>query len=245
MTASDIDDLLAPPESRSLADDIAERLRAAILAGHFDPGERLGEEKLAQKMNVSRGPIREAFARLEREGLVVTRRNRGAFVAQLTREDLDELYTLRRVLEPLALQRAIERADERDFLAMQRLVDEMAVHHQLGISEQVAADLDLRFHDLIYVAAKHRRLHEAWSTIRPQIHVILLSRNVAHRDFRDMVVEGHQQLLDAMRDRDESLALSILEEHLHGSYQRVLLSYQRRDRGGPATLDASEQKEQA
>src|SRR6476661_6655129 len=103
MTASNIDDLLAPPESRSLADDIAERLRAAILAGHFDPGERLGEEKLAQKMNVSRGPIREAFVRLEREGLVVTRRNRGAFVAQLTREDLEELYTLRRALEPLAL----------------------------------------------------------------------------------------------------------------------------------------------
>jgi DNA-binding GntR family transcriptional regulator len=60
-----------------------------------------------------------------------------------------------------------------------------------------------------------------------------------------MVVVGHQQLLDAMRDRDEALAISILEDHLHGSYQRVLLSYQRRDRGGPATLDESEQKEQA
>jgi DNA-binding GntR family transcriptional regulator len=245
MPASEVDDLLAPPASRSLADDIAERLRAAILAGHFAPGERLGEEKLAQKMNVSRGPIREAFARLEREGLVVTRRNRGAFVAQLTVEDLDELDTLRRVLEPLALQRAVERADGTDFQAMQQLVDEIALHNQLGISEQVAADLDLRFHDLIYLAAKHRRLYDAWSTIRPQIHIVLLSRNVAHRDFRDMVVEGHQQLLDAMRDRDAVLAIAILEDHLAGSYQRVARSYERRDRGDPATLDDADQKEEA
>jgi DNA-binding GntR family transcriptional regulator len=98
-----------------------------------------------------------------------------------------------------------------------------------GISEQLAADLDLRFHDLIYQAAHHRRLWETWSQIRPQIHILLLSRNVVDRDFRDLVVDAHQQLLDAIRDRDEERAVAILDDHLHGSYQRVVASLTARE----------------
>ena len=69
MGVNQTNDLLAPPPVRSLGDDIAERLRAAILSGHFEPGERLGEERLARMMQVSRGPIRDALSRLERQGL--------------------------------------------------------------------------------------------------------------------------------------------------------------------------------
>lgn len=243
MPASNADELLVPPAPRSLADDIAERLRAAILAGHFAPGERLGEEHLARKMEVSRGPIREAFARLEREGLIVTRRNRGACIARLTRDDLDELYTLRRVLEPLALERTIAHADQPLFVAMQQIIDEMAFHHRQGLTEQVAADLDLRFHDLLYQAANHRRLFSAWSTIRPQIHILLLSRNVAHADFRDAMVSGHQQLLDAIRDRDEPQAQALLRQHLAGSYERLSRSYQTPDPHDSGTAESPDQKE--
>lgn len=229
MSMSDLDDLLAPPDARSLGDDIAERLKAAILSGYFEPGERLGEERLAARMQVSRGPIREALVQLERQGIVVIKRNKGAFVAQLTRDDLDELYTLRRVIERLALQRAVELSTERDLFHMQKLVDEIAAYHRLGITEQVAADLDLQFHDLIYSAARHRRLSEVWQMMRPQIHILLLSRNVAHQDFRDMVVGAHQDIVDALHNRDEGAAIALLEEHLAGSYGRVLQSLERRE----------------
>jgi DNA-binding GntR family transcriptional regulator len=229
MGVDQLDDLLTPPPVRSLGDDIAERLRAAILSGHFEPGERLGEERLARMMHVSRGPIRDALSRLERQGLVVIKRNKGAFVARLTPEDLDELYTLRLAIERLALQRACAEADAAEIAGMQQLVDEIAAHTRTGISEQLAADLDLRFHDLIYQAAHHRRLRETWSQIRPQIHILLLSRNVVDRDFRDLVVDAHQQLLDAIRDRDASRAVAILDDHLHGSYQRVLASLTARE----------------
>jgi DNA-binding GntR family transcriptional regulator len=228
----DFDDLLGPPDARSLGDDIAERLKAAILSGHFEPGERLGEERLAARMQVSRGPIREALVQLERQGIVVIKRNKGAFVAQLTREDLDELYTLRRAIELLAMQRATRLATDRDLFQMQKLVDEIAAHHRLGITEQIAADLDLRFHDLIYQAARHRRLNEAWQMMRPQIHILLLSRNVAHEDFRDMVVVAHQDIVDAIRNRDESAGMVLLESHLGGSYGRVVESLERRETPG-------------
>jgi len=225
MPRDDLNAVLAMPESRSLAVDIAERLRSAILDGHFGPGERLREEALARSMGVSRGPIREALVRLEREGLLVIRRNRGAIVAQLSREDLDEVYTLRVAIERLAIQRAVEYGTDETFTGLQEVVDEIAETVARGISEQEAAELDLRFHDLIYHAANHRRLVESWMNLRPQIYFVFLNRNVANSDFRDYVVTSHQDLLDAMRLRDETVAVRLLEEHLRGSYERIVISH--------------------
>lgn len=232
--ARDLDTILALPASRGLSAGIVDRLRAAILAGHFGPGERLGEETLANAMGVSRGPIREAFLQLEREGLIVIRRNRGAFVAQLAREDLDELYTLRLAIERLAIERAVRYADETEIAEMQAIVDDIAQRQNRGISEQEAAELDLDFHDLIYRAARHRRLLETWNTLRPQIHILLLNRNVAAGDFRQIVAPSHQVILDAIRARDEARAVELTLDHLHGSYERVVRGHEHRDGKGPS-----------
>jgi len=223
ITGASLEAVLSPPENRALAVDIAFRLRGAILAGHFGPGERLGEELLARSMGVSRGPVREALIRLEREGLVVIRRNRGAFVARLSREDLDEVHSLRSVIERLAVRRAVAFADDAALAAMQAVIDQMTEYAGRGITEQEAAELDVRFHDLIYQSAQHRRLHECWSTLRPQIHIYLLNRNVADDDFREYLVESHQWILDAISDRDDERAAAILDDHLRGSYERVVV----------------------
>jgi DNA-binding GntR family transcriptional regulator len=79
---------------RSLADDVVDRLRDAIFHGSFKPGEALREEQLAAMLDVSRGPVREALVQLEREGLVLVRRHRGATVARLSRSDLEDVYSL-------------------------------------------------------------------------------------------------------------------------------------------------------
>ena len=234
MESNGLAPVLTPPETRSLAVAIAEQLRAAILTGLFGPGEQLREEPIARTLRVSRGPVREAFVRLEREGLVVIRRNRGAFVARLAREDLDEVYTLRVALERLAVELAVRRADGAVHRELQGVVDAMASAAARGITEQEAAELDVRFHDLIYRAAAHRRLYETWANLRPQIHVMLLSRNVAHADFRDYVVTSHQAILDAMRARDVALAVSLIDDHLRGGYERVRISYEQRSPDGAA-----------
>lgn len=233
----ELDELLALPANRGLGADIATRLRAAILNGHFGPGERLREEALARAMGVSRGPIREALGRLEREGLIVIRRNRGAFVAQISLEDLEEVYTLRVAIERLAVQRAIQFATDDDLAAMQAVVDDIAARMARGITEQEAAELDLQFHDHIYKASNHRRLYETWANLRPQIHIILLNRNVAHEDFREYVLPSHQAILDAIRARDDALAIELTMDHLHGSYERVLRSHAARgDESGNRAL---------
>jgi DNA-binding GntR family transcriptional regulator len=226
--ASDLNSMLSLPVSRGLGADIAERLRSAILNGLFGPGERLPEESLARTMGVSRGPVREALTQLEREGLIVIRRNRGAFVAQLAIEDLDEVYTLRVAIERLAVQRCVANATEADLDALQDVVDKISELMERGITEQDAAELDLEFHDIMYRTGGHRRLYETWATLRPQIHILLLNRNVASEDFRQMVVPSHQQILDALRERNENLAIEITMDHLHGSYSRVRANHIKR-----------------
>ncbi len=219
--------VLSMPEKRALSDDVASRLRSAILNGAFAPGERLREEALARALGVSRGPVREALVELERQGLVVINRNRGAVVAQLSRDDLEELYTLRLALEELAIRRAAEGSDATAIAAMRDRIDQMRAALERGITEQDAAEFDLGFHDLIYDAANHRRLKDAWMTMRPQIHILLLNRNLADRDFREMLVGEHQRLLDAIERADPERAAHTIRGHLSGSYDRVSKSLER------------------
>lgn len=224
MMSDDDFDVLAPSQKRSLADDVIERLRRAIWSGRLAPDERLREEVLAELLGVSRGPIREALVQLEREGLVVKQPNRGAVVARLSREDLDEVYTLRLAIERLAVQQAVRHADERHFAQMQDVVDRMAAYSD-AYTEQMAATLDVRFHEILYQSARHKRLYESWATLKPQIHIFLLSRNVANPDFREMSVQSHQAILDAIRQRDEALAVALIETHLREAYERILHQY--------------------
>lgn len=225
--APDLQAVLSLPENQALAVSIASRLRDALLAGYFGPGEQLREEPLARSLGVSRGPVREALLRLEREGLVVVRRNRGAFVARLSAQDLEEVYTLRLAIERLAVQRVVRLAAEAELAELQAVVDAMAAADARGVTEQAAADLDLRFHDLLYAASHHRRLYESWSNLRPQAHILLLNRNVAREDFRELLVLSHQWIVDALRDRDEARAVATIEDHLHGSYERVAAGFAR------------------
>ena len=218
---------LSPPTRRSLSDEVLESLREAILGGRLAPGEQLRENLLAELIGVSRGPVRDALRQLEREGLVIMRRNRTAFVARLSRQDVDEVYSLRNALECLAVQYACRNATDADWNEMQAVIDAMGAYTDHGMTEQEAAELDLRFHDVLYQAGKHQRLVGCWSDLRPQIHVFLLTRNVANADFRDVAVRGHQEILDALKDRDENRAVSIIEKHLQIGYARVLAFYER------------------
>ena len=225
MAVDNMREILMPAMKRSLSDDVTERIRAAILSGKLEPGARLREEQLASSLRVSRGPVREALTELERDGLVIVHRNRGAFVARLSHEDLEEVYSLRRAIERLAVQRMLRLGDAATLDALQAVVDELAVAAARGITTQEAAEFDLRFHDLIYQASKHRRLYDCWSRMQSQIHVMLLTRHEAAPSARKPIDQRHQELLDAIRSGKERVALAALESHLKESYEYVAGSY--------------------
>ncbi len=222
---TDLTDILSAPVKRSLSDEVVVRLRDAIVNAKIAPGERLREEILASSMGVSRGPVREAIQRLEREGLVIIHPNRGATVARLSREDLDEVYSLRRSLERLAMREAIRKADAEHISQMSALVEEMAANSAVSITPQLAADLDIRFHEALVESTGHKRLIRTWMDLRPQIHLFLLSRTVANPDFREHLVRSHTDILNAIKDRNEARGLAIIDDHLKGAYVRVMNSY--------------------
>lgn len=218
--------LLAPARKRTLAEDVTERLREAILHGYFAPGQPLSEEQLARSLAVSRGPIRDALQQLEREGLILTGANGRATIARLSQRDLDQVYSLRLALERLAVVEAMHNAGRADFEAMEAIVQSMEQSVARGMTAQEAADLDIAFHDLIYRAARHERLYDAWSNLKSQVYVFLLSRNLADSDYKgQLTIQGHAQLLDALRARDEAYAVETIETHLRAAYSRIVKNY--------------------
>jgi DNA-binding GntR family transcriptional regulator len=216
---------LTPASRKSLGEDVAERLRDAILHGELSPGQRLREEELSVRLEVSRGPVRDAFILLEREGLVRSSRNRGVSVVQLTRNDLQEIYTLRSALEPMAITLAIERGDADDLAEMDASLAEMTSAFSRRITERDAARLDVQFHDTIYQAAHHQRLSNAWEQIRLPTYWFMLSRNVASPDWREGTVRGHAEILKIIRSGDERTAAALITEHISFAYERILQSY--------------------
>ena len=208
----------------SLADKVADYLREAIFRGKIAPGELLREVPLSQALGISRGPIRDAFSRLEREGLVTIPRNGRTIVARLTREDFDEVYSLRLGLERVAMQYAIRNGTPADLDEMQRMVNVMVDQVDKELNEKDAADLDLEFHDVIYQASRHKRLQSVWADLRPQIYIFLLSRNVADSDFR-VQMGRHQEIVDVIRVGDEARAMECIENHIQFAYNRIIKIY--------------------
>jgi DNA-binding GntR family transcriptional regulator len=205
---------------RSLAEDVVDRLRKMIVRGVFDGGQHLSEVALAETFEVSRGPIREAFVALEREGLLKLERHRGARITVLSQADIDEIYTLRTALERLAVERAVRYATDENFAAMDDAVSELKQAVKAGDVHRVV-ELDVRFHDLIYQAAHHSRLYLAWSTLRPQIETFLHTRSADGRNYLTKAVREHGELRDVIRSKSKRNATTMIDAHLRSAYERL------------------------
>ena len=101
---------IRPPMRRGLTEQVADSIRQAIFSGSFELGDRLNEADIADRLNVSRGPVREALAQLKQEGIVTMSWHRGAYIMELSAVDVSELYSLRTVLEVFAIRQEIGRA---------------------------------------------------------------------------------------------------------------------------------------
>ncbi|MEV6288428.1 GntR family transcriptional regulator [Kribbella sp. NPDC051770] len=212
---------LQTDRSPALWATVVPAIRQMIVTGALAPGEHLPEGELAKALQMSRGPIREALIELEREGLVVLRRHRGAQVITLTAEDVEEIYTLRLSLERLAIERALPRLSAEHLAAMDEVLEQMRA---LGpdYAPQTALDLDLAFHGVLYDAAGHARLDRAWQQIRSQVAMFLHSRHVVRRDFHEIAYSEHQAIRDVLVGGDPAAASSVIEDHLMGSYHRLI-----------------------
>ena len=230
---------LRPANRRSLGDDIADQLREAILHGDLAAGQHLREEQLASRLDVSRGPVRDAFVLLEHEGLVRSARHKGVTVVELTGHDLHEIYTLRSALEPLAVDLVIDRRSPAALAGIESALSEFTAEVPDGITSHRAAELDVQFHDAIYRAARHDRLYDAWSHLRMPAYWFMLSRDVASPRWQAETVSGHTQILDMIRAGDRDGARQAISEHIRAGFARIEATRPGAGPGEERDLDAA------
>lgn len=212
--------------SPSLVDMTVAALRKLILAGEYKPGERLIEQRLTERLGISRPPLREAMRVLQQEGLVVTFPRRGAVVTPLSNEDVYEIYTLRFALDRLAVELGVPVRDPRLLEPLRSAVAGMERAVRTGDREQLLQE-NINFHASMCALACHRRLTQAYSALtmqlrlcmamnlrlREQVHGSLEENVERHRVLLELVELGHrEELLAAIAQHGDRAFIEHLEE---------------------------------
>ncbi|MDN7242623.1 GntR family transcriptional regulator [Planococcus sp. N028] len=199
-------------DHRTLSDDVAKIIRKMILNGELNAGERINQARLAEKLKISRGPVREALKLLQNEGLIKHETNKGTFVATLSQQDAFEIYTLRALLESEAAQLAVDHVTEKDFAKLEHLLEKF---HQAMVEQDLEkqAQCDILFHGTIVSASKHSRLISIHKHMDTQVGAMYLTiaNQVPLRV--EQVVHNHRVLLDALRTRDRQIIQKTFSNH--------------------------------
>ncbi len=199
-------------ERYSLHSYVFNYIRDAILNGSYKPGEALVETRLADELGVSRTPIREAIRQLELEGLVISIPNKGVVVNGVSQQDIDDIYTIRSMLEGLAARWAAQRIDERNLKELEEIVELMGYYTRKNDYDQLT-QLDTRFHGVIYEACDSKVLkHLLDNLLRYVERARRGSLKVpmrAHQSFNE-----HKGIFEAIMKRDAAGAERLMAEHI-------------------------------
>jgi DNA-binding GntR family transcriptional regulator len=222
MTTDGGSKLFTPVAEKSLRDHVATNIRQAIEAGALKPGDRLVEAEIAAQMGISRAPVREAIRLLEQEGFVTSTPRKGTFVVKLERQDIEEIYSLRSVLESLAVKLALPRLTPLEINELESLVNDMRQAADARDTPRLV-ETDLAFHQRLVCLSGHNRLLQDWLRMSTQLRLFFAMKNQLYENPRD-VAESHQPVLDALRARNLEAAQQALTEHIVEAGQLVLAS---------------------
>lgn len=202
-----------------LRDLVFNTLRQAILKGELKPGERLMEIQLAEKLGVSRTPIREAIRKLELEGLVLMIPRRGAEVAKISHKSLQDVLEVRGALEALATDLACQRITEEELEALQKAQENFKKAVESGTEMQIA-EADEAYHDIIYNASNNKRLVQMINNLREQMYRYRLEY-IKDEAQRGILIAEHDKILEAIRIRDIIRAKALMKEHIDNQEMTV------------------------
>lgn len=234
MIGSPPDAVQALRDRKTIAKEVTNILRWRVIRGDLPAGERIGEEKVARELGVSRGPVREALRELENEGLVVVEAYRGAVVVDVSAAELKGvLLPVRHVIEQHVVENTLDKLTERDYAALGAIAQEMArvVDDEEQDLMQLMVELDIAFHS--YIIDKYGDFHsrQLWASIAPRVRAGFYRFGTLHSHPGAIAVE-HDELLDALRTRDLDTTLEALAEHVLASPIRLLERAEERDTDG-------------
>lgn len=203
-----------------LRDVVFNTLRQAIITGEFAPGERLMEIALANRLGVSRTPVREAIRKLELEGLVVMIPRKGAEVARITEKDLRDVLEVRTSLEELAAELAAERMNEESKENIEKALKEFEKAIESGDNAAIA-DSDMDFHDTIFDATGNARLIQILNNLREQMYRYRLEY-IKDTEYHAALLKEHKELAKAMFAGKKEEARNIMKKHLYNQEMTVI-----------------------
>lgn len=195
-----------------LRDVVFNTLRNAILTGELQPGERLMEIKLADKLGVSRTPIREAIRKLELEGLVVNTPRKGAEVANISEEDLHDVLEVRCTLEALAIDLACDKMSEDTLNELAANIDYFKNAMDSKAATEIAST-DVGFHDIIYKSTGNQRLIQILGNLREQMYRYRLEY-IKDRDSWNRILTEHTAIYECIKKRDKAAATKAILTHI-------------------------------
>ncbi|WP_395548942.1 MULTISPECIES: GntR family transcriptional regulator [unclassified Lacrimispora] len=195
-----------------LRDVVFNTLRQAILKGELAPGERLMEIQLAERLGVSRTPIREAIRKLELEGLVLMIPRKGAEVAKISEKSLRDVLEVRRSLEELAIELACQRMTSEAVEELEKKQEEFKEAVEQGNPMEIA-ETDEAYHDVIYKGTCNDRLVQMINNLREQMYRYRLEY-IKDEDKRQILLLEHDNILRAVRQRKVQEAKEAMREHI-------------------------------
>ena len=201
------------------ASDIAyDKIRSHLLSGEVSPGEQLTEEKLAEITGASRTPVRDAVRRREREMLLVRNESKRIFVADWSRDDIDEMFTLRQMLEGHAAERAAHRITREQIDRLDEVNRELREAVELT-EPDVASFLNANriFHEIITDAAQSPRLKQVLGMLVETPVVLRTARNYSIEDLKQSA-RDHDELISAFRAGDAGWARAVMGSHLRRAF---------------------------
>jgi DNA-binding GntR family transcriptional regulator len=203
----------------SLSDQATDILKESILSLEIEPGERLIVDDLAEKIHISRTPIREALKNLSVQGLVSYN---GIIyrVTRLTREDIIELYSVRIALEVLAAAQAAEKASPSQIKKLEQLNN----NYDLKLSQRKLIDLDMEFHQTIQEISQNSRLQSMLKMISEQILLVRrwLFQDQSKKSIEEDTIHEHSAIVQSIADHDTEKASELMKYHLMRANQRLL-----------------------
>jgi phosphonate utilization transcriptional regulator len=207
-------------QQHSLTTLVQRELERRILAGLISPGEKLNEASVADQLNVSRGPVREAFRALEQAGLLRTEKNRGVFVRELSLQDADEIYEVRAGLEQQIGRLSAERVTPAQLEELRELLKAM----QKAARARNVDDyypLNFRFHDLLAQFAGNRTLLGIYRRLVNELHLYRRETLAHGPDSFPVSTREHAQIVDCLARADGEAAAHLLYSHAIESRERL------------------------
>jgi len=203
-----------------LRDVVFKTLRQSILTGELKPGERLMEIHLADKLGVSRTPIREAIRQLELEGLVIMVPRKGAQVAQITEKNMSDVLEVRLALDELAVGLACERITDEEIEELLQACASFETAIESADVRTIAA-ADINFHDTILRASKNERLTQLVNNLAEQIYRYRYEYIKDSSGWQSLITE-HRIITDAIVKKDSKLAVQANHMHIKNQENSIL-----------------------